>query len=267
MSLLLATGGGGGGPVNYTLICAVGAYTYTGQAATLRLDRRLPLAAGAYVYTGQAATLVVNRRLSLAAGAYTYTGQAATLLVNRRLQLAAGAYAYSGQAAALHVDRRLALDAGAYVYAGNAATLTYVPGAGAQNYTLGLVAGSYTYAGSDITLTYTPGESSDIPMGGGGYPVWRKKEAKGPSNSVDALWDLVLSEHYDDLPKAAKKQAAAIVKPYSSSRSKLPKSEDIDWAALEMDLARVEKLISIFEEQRLMRAIEADDEDIFMMMN
>jgi len=93
--------GGGGSPVNYTLVCAVGAYVYTGQAATLGLARKLSLAAGAYVYTGQAATLTVARRLALDAGAYVYAGQAASLTVARKLALDAGAYAYTGQDATL----------------------------------------------------------------------------------------------------------------------------------------------------------------------
>ena len=78
-----------GGAVAYTLVCAAGAYVYTGVAANLVVGRNLPLETGAYVYTGQAATL-----------------------------------AYVPGAA--KVDYVLACDAGAYVYSGNAATLTYV---------------------------------------------------------------------------------------------------------------------------------------------
>ena len=43
--------------VNYTLTCAVGAYAYTGQAATLALQRGLLCATGTYAYTGNDATL------------------------------------------------------------------------------------------------------------------------------------------------------------------------------------------------------------------
>lgn len=123
------------GKVDYVLTCAVGAYAYTGQAATLTVARKLSLAAGAYVYTGQAASLTVARRLSLAAGAYSYTGQAASFALERKLSLAAGAYAY----------------------AGNDATLTYVPGAAKVDYVLACSAGAYAYAGSNATLTYRAG--------------------------------------------------------------------------------------------------------------
>jgi len=133
-----------GGAVNYTLVCDVGAYVYTGQAATLTLARKLDLATGAYVYTGQAATLTVARRLALATGAYVYTGQAASLTVARKLSLAAGAYAYVGQAA----------------------TLTYV--AGKVNYVLTCVAGAYAISGQDATLVYVSGTPTAVVTGGGG---------------------------------------------------------------------------------------------------
>lgn len=51
MSLLLAAGG-----VSRSLICAAGAYTYSGKNATLGVG--LTASAGAYSYTGVAATLL-----------------------------------------------------------------------------------------------------------------------------------------------------------------------------------------------------------------
>lgn len=86
----------GGSAINYTLVCDVGSYAYTGQAATLTLARRLALDVGAYTYTGQAAALTVSRNLSLAAGAYAYAGQAATFSIGVGLPLATGAYSYVG---------------------------------------------------------------------------------------------------------------------------------------------------------------------------
>jgi hypothetical protein len=103
-----------GSPVNYTLVCAAGAYVYSGSAASLVVGRTLPLATGTYVYTGQAAILSLKRNMPLAAGAYNYVGNAATLT-------------YVPGAA--KVDYVLALSAGAYVYTGKDAQLTYVSGA------------------------------------------------------------------------------------------------------------------------------------------
>lgn len=85
MSLLLAVGGGVT-PVNYVLTCAVGSYTYTGQAATLRRGYSLICAPGSYAYTGIAATLTyvpgvatANYTLVCDVGSYVYSGIAATL--------------------------------------------------------------------------------------------------------------------------------------------------------------------------------------------
>lgn len=111
MSLLLAVTTGGA--TNYTLTCAAGAYTYTGQAATLSVAHSLVCAAGAYIYTGQAATLNVVHSLVCSAGAYTYTGNAATL-------------SYVPGTGAVHYT--LTCDAGSYVYTGNDTTLAYVAG-------------------------------------------------------------------------------------------------------------------------------------------
>ena len=84
---LYPEGADAGGPVNYVLTCDVGAYVYTGQAATLTVARRLALDAGAYNYVGNAAILdyvpgaagPVNYTLALAAGTYLYVGQDAIL--------------------------------------------------------------------------------------------------------------------------------------------------------------------------------------------
>ena len=71
MSLLLAAGG-----VSRSLICAAGAYTYSGKNATLGVG--LTASSGVYSYSGVAATLGIG--LTASAGAYSYTGIAATLL-------------------------------------------------------------------------------------------------------------------------------------------------------------------------------------------
>ena len=45
------------GATSYTLTCAAGAYSLTGNTATLTRAVKLPLATGAYGLTGNAATL------------------------------------------------------------------------------------------------------------------------------------------------------------------------------------------------------------------
>ena len=152
------------GQVNYTLTCNAGAYTYTGQVATLTytpgattINYTLTCANGSYSYTGVAATLKVAHRLTCNVGAYTYTGIAASLKVAHRLTCAVGAYTYTGVAASLKVVHSLTCNAGSYSYVGKAATLTYT--AGATAYSLACNVGSYAYTGQVATLTYVPGAS------------------------------------------------------------------------------------------------------------
>ena len=148
--------------LNYGLTCNVGAYTYTGVAATLGVHRNnvLTCAVGAYTYSGTTTAFALSRKLACAVGAYTYTGNAATLTytpgsstVNYTLTCAVGAYAYSGNAATLTKEVGLLCNAGAYTYTGNTATLTYA--IGTVSYTLVCDAGSYTYTGQPATLTYS----------------------------------------------------------------------------------------------------------------
>ena len=185
--------------------------------------------------------------------------------VNNTLLCSSGSYLYAGQNAVLNIQRNMLLETGQYNYTGNAATFTF-------GRSMALDAGQYVYSGNDATLDFVPGITLEIPQGGSGYPVWRKKEPRSPSNNLDLLWDLVLSEHYEELlesnaPSKVKKQAAAIVKPFVNRPSKIPKSSQVDWASLEMDVVRVEKLLKILEEQGLLRAIDDDDETILLMMH
>ena len=165
--------------VNYTLTCAVGAYTYSGVAATLikKTNYALTCAVGAYTYTGNAATLTksANYVLTCAAGAYAYSGVAAALSVKHSLVCDAGAYAYTGQAATLLVKHSLTCAVGAYSYTGNAATLTYVPGAGAINYVLNCSVGSYTLTGQAATFEYIKYTPETF---GGGFQDKKKKHSK-----------------------------------------------------------------------------------------
>ena len=142
-----------GGQVDYSLTCSAGAYTYTGQSASLSVAHSLSCAAGSYSYSGVSTTLAVAHNLVCATGAYTYSGVSAALPVSRSLSCASGSYTYSGVAATLTVRHGLSCDAGSYTYAGVAATLTYIPGDGTVDYVLTCAAGAYAYSGQAATLS------------------------------------------------------------------------------------------------------------------
>ncbi len=84
--------------LNYFMSAAVGAFTETGQAATLAV--KMPAALGTFTETGQAASFVRTRPPIVAAlGQFTETGQVAGLRAQRKITAAAGAYALTGNAA------------------------------------------------------------------------------------------------------------------------------------------------------------------------
>jgi hypothetical protein len=110
----------------YLLTCASGSYTLTGQAAALRVARRLMADPGQYDLLGQSVALRVARRMALAHGTYALTGQNASFFATRRLIAAQGSYVLSGQDATLSksgVSPKLTCDTGYYVMTGQDAQL------------------------------------------------------------------------------------------------------------------------------------------------
>jgi hypothetical protein len=77
-----AGGGSSPAPLAYVLPADGASYTLTGNSASLvpsGAPKTLGAAIGAFTVTGQAATLKVGRRVQAVTGAYTVTGQAANL--------------------------------------------------------------------------------------------------------------------------------------------------------------------------------------------
>ena len=66
-------------PSGIVLAADAGSYSVAGQAATLRVTRRVVAAAAAYVLAGQAANLEKGFEVVAAAGSYSVAGQAANL--------------------------------------------------------------------------------------------------------------------------------------------------------------------------------------------
>lgn len=132
----------------YTLTMGQGSYALTGQAAGLRLARRLSMGQGAYSLNGQAAGVRRGFPLVAAQGSYSLTGQAAALRAARVLVLAQGSYALTGQAVGIARGLRLALAQGLYSLTGQDVTLT--KGAGAR--VLAMDQGAYSLTGQAVSL-------------------------------------------------------------------------------------------------------------------
>ena len=96
----------------------VGSFVLTGQAAALKMARKVIVAAGSYALSGQAATLRATRTMTASAGAYTFTGVDASLVRALVVQAAAGSFALAGQDAGLQYARRMAASAGSFDLAG-----------------------------------------------------------------------------------------------------------------------------------------------------
>jgi hypothetical protein len=130
----------------YSLTADRGTFTLTGQAATLRVARKLaaahrtftlsgqnatlrrgyPLAGGQATFSlaGQAANLRIARKLVAAQGTFTLAGQAANLnRTGNGLTAEPATFALSGQSATLRVGRKLAAARGTFSLAGQAAAL------------------------------------------------------------------------------------------------------------------------------------------------
>ena len=92
---------GGSSPVDYTLLCAIGSYTYSGKDATFLVERALSSDTGSYSYSGVSANLLATRVLSSSTGSYVYTGKDASFERTGVLTADTGSYSYTGQTANL----------------------------------------------------------------------------------------------------------------------------------------------------------------------
>lgn len=105
--------------------------------------------------------------------------------------------------------------------------------------------------------------------GGGGGRIWiGKKRLKNLREEVGEWVDVTLREMYAETKEvpAAKGSAAKLVKPYAEGRKKTPAEDAVDWAALQADAERSQKLIALWwdhvEKKRIEDEIEREDEMI-----
>lgn len=110
------------GSATYTMPGAQGTYTLTGNAANLRVARRLAAIAGSYTLTGKAAGMRAARRMTAVSGSYILTGNVASLIKTgagaRTLLADTGVYTITGRAANLRAARRLVATPGIYTLTG-----------------------------------------------------------------------------------------------------------------------------------------------------
>lgn len=115
--VLLTELGGGGAPVNFTMVADAGSYVYTGQALLTALNTILNT--GSYNYTGVAANLLRHYVTLMENGSYAVTGN--DVLFGLSLLANTGAYAKTGQQ--ILPDIISPFDSGSYAYTGVVADL------------------------------------------------------------------------------------------------------------------------------------------------
>ena len=133
-----------------TLAIDATALTLTGADATLSRPAA-PIAGGtgAFTLTGQPATLASAKAIANEVGAFTLTGQPATLARStpaRAIAAETGVFALSGQPATFAKNRALAAETGAFTLTGNTTALR-------QNPRIQSDAGSFTLLGATTGLT------------------------------------------------------------------------------------------------------------------
>jgi hypothetical protein len=115
------------GPVPETLglDAETGHFGLSGQAATLRADRRLTAGTGSFIEVGQPASLRADRILSAGAGAYNLTGWEAILTYGRKLFGETGVFALDGQPVDMRTARILQAGGGVFLITGQDAILKH----------------------------------------------------------------------------------------------------------------------------------------------
>lgn len=109
------------GGTGYVLTAASGSFSFTGNATTLKVSRKLVAAAVAFALTGNVATLSKSKNMPAVTGTYSQVGYTAALMVSRSLPTTTGSYLLNGNTANLKYGRKLTAAIGTYSFTGIAA--------------------------------------------------------------------------------------------------------------------------------------------------
>lgn len=130
---------------SYSLVSSHGSFSFSGQNAALKHDRKLISAQGSFSLSGRDATLRATRTFIAAQGSYSLAGQNATLKVTRLLTAGQGSFSLNGQNVFLSRGRILTAAQGSFSLSGQDAVLN-------RGKTLVVDYGAFTLAGQDAGL-------------------------------------------------------------------------------------------------------------------
>jgi hypothetical protein len=152
-----------------------GAYTYTGNAATLNSGQTMISAQGTYAYTGVAAKLLYGHDLTVANGIYSYIGYSTILDAGYTIYPAKGTFAYSGVNQSLSHGRDLTAAYGTYTYTG-------YTDSDVRTFELSAFKGSYAFAAQFVALL----DAHIFPVGAGAYTYIGGSAVTAASHIVNA---------------------------------------------------------------------------------
>lgn len=236
---------------SYSISCNAGSYTFTGQAATFLLERKVIGNVGSYSISGNNASFTYNQVLQGNAGSYTFTGADASLNYNQRLNCEAGFYTLTGNDCTFIYNQTIYAGAFSFIWSGQEASLrqTHILNAEAGSYSLtGQVANllqdrvidgnayNYIYTGKNADLVYTP-----IPVvvieSKGGIGKKEKKKREAEKTSREEL-EAIVKREFDILDGTYQPEVVEVAK-----QVVLPKIQEIDYTQYQIALAQVNALL------------------------
>ena len=256
-----------------TLATTLGSVTFAGSGTeTISGSLSATLGGITFVGSGSVASAGADGSLSFTTGSITFAGQGTETIAGQLSTSLAGiTFAGSGLET---ISGSQVVTLGGIAFAGSgseliisslSATLSPVSFAGAGNVVTNDVNGTlgFTTDGIGFSAIGTTEESIPQQIGGGGYFDFNQKKLRKKLEYDEQKAKEAYEEILESAPIEVKKQAIAIVKPFSETNKKTPAPASIDWIALEREAYRVNALLALWQEQI---DIEREDEEILLLM-
>lgn len=244
--------GSGTETISGSLSATLGGITFvgSGSVASAGADGSLSFTTGSVVFAGQG-TETLSGSLSTSLAGITFAGSGLETIAGSLSSTLAG-IAFDGNGL-ITESGTLAFTTDSILFSGQGNIVT-----NDVNGTLG-----FTTDGIGFSAIGTTDESIPQQIGGGGYFDFNQKKLRKKLEYDEQKAKEAYEEILESAPIEVKKQAIAIVKPFSETNKKTPAPESIDWIALEHEKIRVNALLALWQEQI---EINNEDDEILLLM-
>ena len=255
-----------------TLATTLGSIAFAGSGTeTISGSLSSTLSGATFAGSGSVASAGADGSLSFTTGSITFAGQGTETIAGQLSTSLAGiTFAGSGLET---ISGSQVVTLGGIAFAGSgseliisslSATLSPVSFAGAGNVVTNDVNGTLGFTTDGIGFSAIGTTEESIPQQtGGGYFAYHQKKLRKKLEYDEQKAKEAYEELLESAPIEVKKQAIAIVKPFSETNKKTPAPASIDWIALEREAYRVNALLALWQEQI---DIEREDEEILLLM-